>query len=92
VLARLGGTRKSEPLIIVHETRLSDNGPGPMPLGLAEGTCRFPYTFPAHSVVESLVTSRYDVLLQAQDNTGWFQVNEEPLMGVAYVAERRSEA
>jgi putative methyltransferase (TIGR04325 family) len=92
VLARLGCTRKSEPLITVHETRLSDNGSGPMPIGLAEGTCLFPYTFPAHSVVQPLITSRYKVLLQTQDNTGWFEVQDEPIMGVAYVAERRSEA
>ena len=92
VLARLGCTRKTEPLIIVHETRLSDNGPGPMPAGLAEGTCRFPYTFPSYTLVESLLISRYNILLQTQDNTGWFQVNDEPLMGAAYVAERRSDA
>ena len=91
-LTRVGCTRKGEPLIIIHHSRLSENGPGPMPADLADGIASYPFTFPVAGVVESLITSRYTVLLETKDESGCFPVNNEPLIGRGYVAERRPDS
>ena len=87
VLARLGVTQRPKPVVTIHETRLSHNGPGPMPPGLQDGVTRYPYTFPVQAEIESILTQHHKIILQAPDGSGVFPVNDERLLGVGYVAE-----
>jgi putative methyltransferase (TIGR04325 family) len=86
VLARLGLTTGTRELVTIHETRLSNNGPGPLPPGCKDGTTRYPFTFPVQSEIESMLSEQYRIILSAPDPSGVFPVNAEPLVGVGYIA------
>jgi putative methyltransferase (TIGR04325 family) len=91
LLSRLGVTRGQQDVICVHETRLSDNGPGPLPAGFEDGVCRYPFSFIQLSDLDAIIGSNYKTKLQFDDNTGVFPVNDEPLAGLAYLCERMNE-
>ena len=86
VLARLGLTTGVREIVTIHETRLSDNGPGPLPPGCKDGTTRYPFVFPVQSEIESIVSEQYQIMLSASDPSGVFPVNAEPLVGLGYIA------
>ena len=85
VLARLGLTAAAVELVTIHETRLSHNGPGPLPPGCKDGTTRYPFIFPVQSEIESILSKQYRIILSAPDPSGVFPVNDEPLIGMGYI-------
>lgn len=90
VLPRLGLSETAADVITVHEARLSDNGPGPLPVGMPDGTTRYPFTFPARHAIEASLMKDYEVILRVPDPSGVYPVNEEPLAGAGYVAQAKN--
>ena len=90
VLPRLGLSETTADVITVHEARLSDNGPGPMPAGIQDGTTRYPFTFPARTAIETSMMNEYEIILSVADPSGVFAVNQEPLLGLGYVARAKA--
>jgi putative methyltransferase (TIGR04325 family) len=85
-LARLGLTQ-GRSMVAVQQSRLSDNGPGPLPPGLKDGISRYPVTYVAETLIESALKERYRVLLRLPDPS--VSAHGSQVFGVGYVAESR---
>ncbi|MCX6982863.1 MAG: methyltransferase, TIGR04325 family [Verrucomicrobia bacterium] len=90
VLPRLGLSETESDIITIHDARLSDNDPGPLPAGIADGMTRYPFTFPARSAIEAAVMKDYEIILKAHDSTEVFPVNHEPLVGFGYIGRKQA--
>jgi putative methyltransferase (TIGR04325 family) len=90
VLPRLGLSETSADVITVEDSRLSANGPGPMPADIPDGISRYPFTFPARKAIEAAIMNVYKIILRVADDSGVFPVNDEPLSGLGYVAQKKT--
>jgi putative methyltransferase (TIGR04325 family) len=91
LLSRMGVTRGPQDVICIHESRLSDNGPGSLPAGFQDGICRYPFSFIQLSDLDAIIGRRYRTIFRFDDGTGVFPVNDEPLVGLGYLCERIDE-
>ncbi|MEW6400639.1 MAG: methyltransferase, TIGR04325 family [Chloroflexota bacterium] len=91
LLSRLGVTRGQQDVICIHQSRLSDNGPGPLPEGFQDGISRYPFSFIQLSDLDAIIGRSYRTIFRFDDNTGVFPVNDEPLVGLGYLCERIDE-
>jgi putative methyltransferase (TIGR04325 family) len=91
LLSRLGVTRGQQDIICIHESRLSNNGPGPLPAGFQDGISQYPFSFIQLSDLNTIIGRRYKTIFRFDDNTGVFSVNNEPLIGLGYLCERIDE-
>jgi len=89
LLRRLAFTLGNFDLVTIHETPISSNGPGPLPPGMPNGVIRYPFQFIQRSRFEAIVNSKYNILAQFNDDTGIFQIGKDPLVGGAYLGERK---
>jgi putative methyltransferase (TIGR04325 family) len=87
-LARLALAHGNYPIVSIQESRLSDNGPGPLPPGFKDGLSRYPVTFAAEKQVESLLTERYRVLLRLPDHS--IAAEDNRVSGLGYVAQLKA--
>lgn len=88
LLSRLGVTTGLQDVICVHESRLSDNGPGPLPSGFQDGACRYPFTFMPLADFDAIVDRKYRTIFRFDDSSGIFPVNDEPLVGFGCLVQR----
>lgn len=88
VFARVGFNRGDEDVICIHESRLSHNGPGPMPSDIPDGSAKYPFIFPARHKIDDRIRQALDVILMVEDDSGVFPVNGEKMIGVGYVARK----
>ena len=91
VLARLGLARDESSIITIQESRLSDNGPGPMPPGFKDGVARYPVTFAAQTRIESMLSEDHKILLRLPD-ASVASAYDRRVLGLGYVAELKSAA
>jgi putative methyltransferase (TIGR04325 family) len=87
---RLGMTPSHEPVITIHESWLSMNGPGPMPEGLQDQKVRYPFAFPSESVVYETLAANYDIIMTFDDRSGCIPVGNEPVIGLGILAKHKS--
>jgi putative methyltransferase (TIGR04325 family) len=90
VLNRLGLTKGRQDIITVHESLLSDNGPGPLPPGIKNRTVRYPFTFPGQDRIFGPILKKYTLNLAVDDSSGAFPVNDEPIFGIGLSVVRSS--
>lgn len=88
LLNRLGLSRGDHDVIIVHETMLSWNGPGPMPEGISDRRICYPFTFPQEGRLKEILAGGYRVLAEFEDSSGCFPVDNEPIFGLGLLLER----
>lgn len=87
ILARIGMTNGARDVIVIHKSTLATNGPGPLPKGVQDAPVKYPFTFPVREKLESIITQHYRFRFRLMDPSGVFPVNDEPLVGMGYVAE-----
>jgi putative methyltransferase (TIGR04325 family) len=89
MLSRVGDTHGEHDVFTVHRSRLRDNGPGPLPDGMSDRECRYPYSFIRHRQFMAILERNYRVNFEFEDSSGVYPVGTEPIVGGAYLAERR---
>jgi len=77
-------------IITVQISRLSDNGPGPLPEGLKDGPAKYPVTFVEKSIFESRIRAKYRLLLFFEEEDTLSRVGGRmiTIRGVGYLAEK----
>jgi putative methyltransferase (TIGR04325 family) len=85
---RLGLTKGDHDVITTHESWLSWNGPGPMPVGKRDRKVIYPFVFPRESEVIGIVSECYREIARFSDSTGIFPVDDEPVLGFGMLVER----
>ena len=90
VLPRLGMSETSKAVITIHEARLSYNGHGPMPPGMEDGVTEYPFTFASRTSIEACIAKNYEIILTMADPSGVYPVNNEPLVGLGYIARAKA--
>ena len=88
VLARLSVTTGPRERFVAQESALSKNGPGPLPAGFEDAKCKYPFTLLVRPKVEAIVTEHYRLTMEMPDASGAFPLDNEPIEGIGYVAER----
>lgn len=86
---RLGLTKGNHDVITVHESWLSENGPGPMLSGMPDRKVRYPCVFLKESTLYDAISEHYDIVMTFDDSSGVFPVNDEPIVGVGLLARRK---
>ena len=92
VLPRFGLNAAKTSLITLHETALSDNGPGKMPRGIRDGKTRYPMTFLSREAVESQINQDYEILVTVADTSCIIPIEGHKLLGLGYVGSRKINA
>ena len=77
-------------VVTIHESRLSENGPGPMPAGMPDRLVRYPFVFPSREAFLGILTQRYDVAATFADDSGVFRVRGARLVGGGMVARLKA--
>jgi putative methyltransferase (TIGR04325 family) len=68
-LTRTPLIEQSEPMVSVQEALLSENGPGPLPPGVADVKCRYPITYLPQGHVEKMLQEQYSIQLRFDEGT-----------------------
>lgn len=89
LLNRLGVTRGDHDVITVQHSRLSWNGPGPLPAGLTDQPFVNPFVFPQETILRGLLQEAYREIACFPDPSGVFPVRGEPITGLGLLAVRR---
>ena len=63
-LSRLALNSGDSPIFIIQESRMSDNGPGPLPIGIMDRLCRYPSCYIPSSWFEEKISSHYRVIMR----------------------------
>jgi putative methyltransferase (TIGR04325 family) len=87
-LARLALGAGDSSIVEIQESRLSENGPGPLPPGFKDGISRYPVTFASENRIESILRERYRILLRIPDAS--VGADDNCVSGLGYVAERKT--
>jgi putative methyltransferase (TIGR04325 family) len=90
VLTRLPLTTAAAPRIEIQESRLIDNGPGPVPPGIqvADKRARYPITFLPQAAFEAQFARAYALTTNVAD-ASVFGSGQEGFTGRAYIATRK---
>jgi putative methyltransferase (TIGR04325 family) len=78
---RTGFTKGRHNVIAIHESLLSENGIGPLPLRFADAKIRYPFTFMRKEIFDAVVNQDYAIVMESNDDTGILAVNDEPIIG-----------
>lgn len=86
VFSRLALTTGDREVVVVHESRLGDNGPGPMPAGIEDQTCRYPCQLIRKDILDGIIEEAgYRAIISAPDPSAFVQVNDVPASGCLYI-------
>ncbi len=66
-LSRLPLVAGDGEIILLQESKLSENGPGVLPEGIADGIARYPITVNVKNQVEKILQKRYQIQMQFQE-------------------------
>lgn len=77
----------SSGMIMVQESRLSANGPGPLPQGIKDRLCRYPVTYYPKQLLEDLISQSHQIKLRFAD-TKTLIGDREILVNTGLFAER----
>lgn len=67
LFSRLLLTAEPADFATVQESRLSDNGPGPLPTGMTDGLCRYPHNYLRRAAIETALKKDHALLLEWND-------------------------
>lgn len=83
------GLSKGEDVFTIHRSKLSWNGPGPMPPGIEDRWVTYPFIFPSKARFMSMVQERYDIVFTFADDSGIFPVRRARIEGGGMLARLR---
>ena len=83
LLTRGAVTTGTREIIVVHESSLASNGPGPLPPQFQDRSVSYPFVFASRDRLLTQLRAVYRRILVLPDRTGHFPVNQEPVCGFA---------
>jgi len=87
---RLALSQGPQDVVVVQQSKLSENGPGPMPGGLPDRTVRYPCTLLQESAFYDALRQNHEVILTFEDTSGVFRIKEQPIIGRGLLARRKT--
>lgn len=86
-ITRTGFSHTGERLIGIQQSRLSDNGPGPMPPGFIDRAIFYPYVFdPINVVEETILSAGYQIRFRTIEEVE-YRIKEIPIHLYGYFCE-----
>jgi putative methyltransferase (TIGR04325 family) len=79
---------RGEKIITIQESLLSSNGPGPMPEGMRDGSCRYPITYFPKTQLEEMLNRDYQIKISLGETTISL-IDKQLLVNGGYLVERR---
>ncbi len=89
LISRTGLSDDDRTLVIVQRSRLSDNGPGPLPAGFVDHPVAYPGTFVPRRRFEDLLAAQYDVSVRLLEEASVWNAAGTPVHQYGYVCRRR---
>jgi putative methyltransferase (TIGR04325 family) len=83
LLTRGAVTTSGREIIVVHESSLASNGPGPLPPGFQDRSVSYPFVFASRDRLLAQLHAVYRRILMLPDHSGHVPVNQEPVSGFA---------
>lgn len=77
-------------LFAVQQSRLSDNGPGPLPAGFDDGIIRYPVTFAPKREVEELIKDTYAIRFSIQEDRNAYSVQSRKFDMCGYFCDLKN--
>jgi len=88
---RLGLTEGDTDVITTHVSNLSDNGIGVLPKGFTDKKVEYPFSFIQKAKFDTIMQANYDYKIIWSDQSGIFPVNDEPIVGMGILCERKTK-
>ena len=88
-LTRLGLGLGAREVVCVQRSRLSTNGPGPLPSGFTDREVRYPMTAMAKESVERIIGTEYEIRIAFEEDKGAYWPDGRPIDLYGYFAVRR---
>ena len=64
----------TENIIAIQKSRLSSNGPGPLPEGVRDKSVFYPITYVSRSAVEDILSQNYEIRFMTDEGSGVFHI------------------
>ena len=71
-------------LITTQTSKLSDNGPGPLPEGYSNRTITYPITYITKAMFEDVIGEKYDIQFKIEEDAGGFCLKGEAIIMDSY--------
>lgn len=89
-ITRVGLSTLSKELIIVQQSTLSSNGPGPMPKGMQDGVVKYPVTFPIKSKFEEILSQNYSIDIIFNEDKDAYQAASNSIDMYGYFGSKKN--
>jgi putative methyltransferase (TIGR04325 family) len=76
-------------LISIQVSKLSENGPGPLPLGFDDRNVSYPITFTSRHEVEKILREKYEIRFSINEDKGTFSAGKNKVDMFGYFCELR---
>lgn len=73
----------------IQASKLSENGPGPLPSDYLDSWTRYPITFVNRLEVEALLLQKYDVRFRMNEASGVFRFKRQPITVTGYFLAKK---
>jgi putative methyltransferase (TIGR04325 family) len=74
-------------LISIQVSKLSENGPGPLPLGVGDKSVSYPITFVSKQEVEKILNQKYEIRFLTKEDKGTFRAGKNTFDMWGYFCE-----
>lgn len=89
-ICRTSFTHGEETLYVRQNSKLSDNGPGPLPAGFNDDTVGYPAVFVPKSKAEALISNYYDIRFSSVEDLSAYTVGHKTLDMYGYFASLKT--
>ena len=89
-LTRQPLTHFDKDIFQIQESRISANGPGPLPAGMVDGTARYPMTAIRKSKVESILQDKYHIRISSLETQNAFWILGQGIHEYGYLASKKT--
>lgn len=89
-ITRTGFTQKLEQGVIIHNSLLSENGPGPLPLGVSEKQLHYPNVFSSKVKAEKIIQSYYEIILKINEDKSIYRLGNELINMYGYYGKLKN--
>lgn len=87
-LTRQPLTHFDKDIVQIQESKISANGPGPLPAGMADGTVRYPMTAIQKLRVESILQTKYQIRAASMETKNAFWLLGQGIHEYGYLASK----
>jgi putative methyltransferase (TIGR04325 family) len=78
-ITRVGLSTVAKELVVIQESSLSANGPGPMPQDMQDGIVQYPVTFARKDKFEEILGQNYSINIIFEENRGAYQAADHSI-------------